>query len=413
MTRALMLAMLAVLVAGAGPATKPSGHHHGGAPGDGVTSFDVYVDGPRVHLLTVHAFSSISNGAPRAYELRYQRSTDGGASWSQPALVGRGQPPPEIAKRGMDVQIAAAGDRLIAAWTAKGTKDKYGRGALVTAISSDGGQTWRAGPDPADDGNPDLGRAFIDVAADNGGALHLVWLDGRGGEGKGLIYARSMDGGATWSKNFVLDAACCECCWNAVTCAPDGKIYVLYRDIAPRDMSIVRSDDSGNTWSTPATVGRFGWNASVCPHVGGALVVLTARASKQSLHAVVWTGRESASGAYAMSSVDDGATWTDPQPLGGPGSGAWHTDIASHGDLLAAVWDAYTESGTTVFAATSTDAGRSWSTPARLSAEQATATHPRVIACGDSFRAIWTEQRPAAATTLVVKLLSPDPRGAP
>ena len=361
----------------AAPATQRAGHQHGGAPGDGVTSFDVYVDGPRVHLLTVHAFSSSANGETRAYELRYQRSTDGGASWSQPVLVGRDQPTPEIAKRGMDVQIAATGEHLVAAWTAKGTKDKYGRGALVTAISADGGQSWRAGPDPTDDRNPDLGRAFIDIAADNGGAFHLVWLDGRAGDGKGLIYARSTDGGATWSKNRVLDAACCECCWNTITCAPDGRLYVLYRDVAPRDMSVVRSDDSGNTWSAPATVGRFGWNASVCPHVGGALAVLR-HDSKSSLHAVVWTGHESASGAYALGSTDDGATWTHPQPLGGPSSGAWHADISSDASTLAVAWDAFTESGTAIFASVSTNAGRSWSPPARLSAEHATATHPRV-----------------------------------
>ena len=272
-----------------------------------VGDFDVYVDGPRVHLLTVHAFSSTSNGSSRAFALRYQRSTDGGASWSQPVLLGREQPPPETAQRGADVQVAAAaGVHLIAVWTAKATTDRYGRGPLVTAISSDGGRTWRAGPDPADDGDPDRGRAFIDVAADHDGAFHLVWLDGRTGEGKSLVYARSTDGGATWSKNLVLDPACCECCWNSLLVLPGGRVVVLYRDKDPRDMAMLMSNDRGETWATqPVAVGAFDWQFTGCPHVGGAIA--PAGGTGERLAAVVWTAKgDGVMGVFALTSGDDG-----------------------------------------------------------------------------------------------------------
>jgi hypothetical protein len=412
-TPVVATALLAAMTATAGaarahdPTTRPQtqpAHHHGGA-GDGVRSVDVFAEGVRVHLLTLHRFSSHGEGA---YELRYHRSRDGGASWSQPVVIGAPAPIPTTAHRGADVQLAAAGERIVAAWTARAAPPGQRGERLVTAYSDDGGQSWRAGqPAQQHDAPAELPELTVDAR----GMFHLVWIELRG-RAAVLIHARSTDGGATWSKNLVLDPACCECCWNAVTCGPDGKVYVLYRDVAPRDMSVVRSDDSGATWSAPVTVGRFGWDAGVCPHVGGAVSALS-RDGRDSLHTVVWTGQASASGAHAMTSTDNGATWTEPLPLGGAASGAWHADIASNGPVLAAVWDAYTESGTAVFCTISTDAGRTWTAGARLSAAGATATHPRVIRSGDNFRVIWTEQRPGGGNVLVVKPFLLGVSGAP
>lgn len=121
----------------------------------------------------------------------YRGSEDGGEKWSEPVCVDKGMPPPDKASRGMDAQIAGASDRLVAVWETKGT-DAWGGGPMATAISSDGGKTWKPGPNPADDGATS-GHRFIDVAADEDGAFHLVWLDGRAGK-QGLQYARSGDG---------------------------------------------------------------------------------------------------------------------------------------------------------------------------------------------------------------------------
>ena len=168
-------------------------HEHGGggqgdAAGAGCCSADVWVDGSVVHLLTADRAAA---GAPP--ELHYQRSSDGGATWSAPVRLGEGQPA-TIAHRGMDAQIAASGEKLVAVWPTAGN-DKMGRGPMATAISGDGGKTWRAGPNPADDGTLG-GHSFIDVAADDRGTFHLVWLDSREGASKGLRYARSNDGRA-------------------------------------------------------------------------------------------------------------------------------------------------------------------------------------------------------------------------
>ena len=365
-----------------------AGHKTSAKKPAGVVSLDVYAETPsRLHLLIVERPGAGGSPVPR-----YMRSEDGGERWTTPVTVGEGQPAPEPVKRGNDAQIVAAGDRLLAVWTT-GAATKMGRGPLAASASRDGGRTWTAAASPSDAPPGPIDHAFADLAADEAGNFHAVWLDARTGEGKGLRYALSVDGGATWSKNLTLDAQCCECCWNALLVRPRGRVDVLYREKDPRDMALIRSVDAGVTWEKPITVGVFNWNVTACPHVGGALAA--GGSDARTLSAVVWTARgDGALGVFALSSEDAGRTWSNPEPLGGPQ--ASRPDLAAAAGRVVAVWDEYVEtaevSGNVVFAAASSDPGKTWSTPQRLSGISASASHPRVVPTSSGFRVFWTEQ---------------------
>jgi putative intracellular protease/amidase/YHS domain-containing protein len=362
--------------------------HAGHAAAAGVASIDVAANGPRIHLLV----SSKPGGA--GTELHYFRSDDGGATWGDPVRVGEGLPAPNRARRGSDVQIAAAGDRIVAAWQSEGT-GSFGGGPMVTATSADGGDTWKAGPNPADDGSTG-GHGFIDVAADAAGTFHLVWLDSRDGA-QGLRYARSTDGGASWSRNQTLDDETCECCWNAVATGPGGTVAVLYRDKAPRDMAMVRSADGGETWTRTGLVGEFDWDIEGCPHVGGGLAVVPGD-GPPTIHSVVWTGRAGRDGVYYLGSKDGGRTLGEATRLGD--SQAWHPDLAAtDSGRVAAVWDARGEETRGIYGAVSEDGGKGWSRPRRLNGAGTTVSHPRVVATPTGFRAFWTERAEGKETT--------------
>lgn len=345
-------------------------HQHGARRG--VHSLDVNVAGDRIHILLGEYTDD--SGKPA---LNHLRSDDAGATWSAPVRVDRGLPHAHSAHRGMDAQIAAAGDRLIAVWMSPGT-DKWGGGPMTTALSHDAGKTWQPGPNPADDAST-AGHGFIDCTADRIGSFHLVWLDDRAGR-RGLRYATSDDGGVKWFAHQTAAEPTCECCPNTLAIGADGAARILFRDYAPRDMSLAILDGK----SAPVRVGDFGWKFDGCPHVGGGLAVGAA------LHAAVWTGRADRAGVHHLKSLDGGRTWSEPRMLGD--GTASHPDIAAIGkNDVAAAWDAATEAGRAIFVSRSSDAGASWSGPRRLSASGAQASHPRIVGVGGRFRVFWTE----------------------
>lgn len=260
---------------------------------------------------------------------------------------------------------------------------RAGSGPLATALSTDGGKTWRAGGNPAGDGST-AGQAFVEVMADRG-SFHIVWLDSRA-KNQGLRYARSTDGGKTWTANATLDDQTCECCWNSLL-STDSGIYGLYRDKSPRDMVLVNSPDSGKHWHRVATVGAFNWKIDACPETGGALVV----APENALHAIVWTGGEDAIGLYHLVSADQGRNWAAPRRVGG--EMARHVDMAvAPSGVMAAAWDELIQGEWMIMASVSSENGSSGSAPRRLSDSRSQATHPRVVATQRGFRVFWTEQ---------------------
>jgi len=380
-----------------------------------IVSLDIYRDGGRLHMLLA---GPETPGGERV--LRYVRSGDAGRSWSEPVPLGAGQPAPVPVKRGNDVQIAAHGDRLFALWQTEGS-GFAGAGPMVAAVSRDGGKSWRAGPNPAADDSRD-GHAFADLAADATGTFHLVWLDSRGvvlaedgtkrvaaaGAGRqGLMYARSADGGRSWTAHRRIDAGTCECCWNSLHAAGDGALYVLYRDIDPRDMALAVSADGGGRWRREGTVGAFGWDFDGCPHVGGALAVAAdTGGGRDRMIATVWTGKADAAGLYALETAGPEAGWSAPALLG---EQARHSDVAALPDGGAlAVWDAYLESGPAVMLARRPADDSRWSEPRRLSASGARASHPRVAVDETAATVVWTELREidgeARATAAIVVL---------
>jgi len=392
---------------------EPTHHSFGLAE---IRSVDVYADAGKLHVLVAGAKKP--DGTP---VLRYVQSADGGQTFSEPVALGADQPPPERANRGDDVQIAADGDRLVALWQVAGN-GFAGAGPMVTALSGNGGESWQAGPNPAAD-DTRKGHGFSDLLADTQGRFHLVWLDSRGivetadggkrvaakSAGKqGLMYARSETSGRAWAGHTRIDGATCECCWNSLREGADGQLYVLYRDIAPRDMALAVSPDAGETWRKRGALAGFGWDFDGCPHVGGGLA---ATGKEGNLAATLWTGQAEDAGLYALTSRDGGKDWSDPAPLG---EDARHSDVAlMAGGSTLAVWDAPAEDGTAVFLARKPADGTRWSAPRKLSQTGERASHPRVVALGNGSAAIvWTVTPENAGRQVAITRVQELARGA-
>lgn len=353
-----------------------------------VQSMDVYQEAGVVHLLT--AERSLREKDPH---LVYRRLDGNASAWSPPVEI-QVHSKPHAPRRGADVQIASNGTTIIAAWT-KGGAGWGGFGSIGTAISNDGGASWRDGMDPSDD-TATVSHNFIDVSSD-GKKFHAVWLDSRDGA-QGLRYANSDDG-LHWSKNLTLAPKTCDCCSNSLLSAPLAPVYVLYRAGSPRDMSMVSSNDGGASWNNKGPVAAFGWNIEVCPHAGGAL----SAGPDGHVAALSWTGKDERTGLYYVSSHSEGRQWSAPMRVG--------DDSARHGDVaydalggIGIAWDQIDAGHSDIrFAYLPQDTTSAPDAGLVLSDSMIDASYPRIVAqSAHRFFVLWTEKDPSGAHRLKI-----------
>ena len=145
-------------------------------------------------------------------DVLYVVSTDNGASWSAPAPLNTNA----ASDSGSDVNarvVHVTGDIYVAAWTSTDTLGGTisASNNILFSRTTDGGVTWSA-PAPlqsnANDGSTEV-EPYLACAAD--GTCIAVWsstnsLGGTVGTDRGVMFARSTDGGATWSATALLNS---------------------------------------------------------------------------------------------------------------------------------------------------------------------------------------------------------------
>ena len=212
---------------------------------------------------------------------------------------------------------------LWAHWLQRGSEGGYDYGIRVVR-SSDGGATWSEPFTPHEDGTP-TEHGFVSVAPINDG-IGLTWLDGRQtGGGHGDEHAasgamtlryREIAADGTPSPEVLLDARTCECCQTWVTVTPSGPVAV-YRDRSEdeiRDIYVTRRVDG--IWTEGAPIHEDGWNIGGCP-VNGPKSAMAAGHL-----AVAWfTGADDLGRVKVAFSSDDGASFGPPLVIddGNPG----------------------------------------------------------------------------------------------
>lgn len=371
--------------------TSKTGYSTGSFGLTEISSFDVYVEKQKIHLLL--SGRTITNNKKNV--ISYVYSEDGGYRWQHNLVID--YLPEATAKRGNDVQLAAKDNNLVAMWQTAGEFPSMG--PMVSVYSIDHGQTWSEGINPAQAN--DRAQAHIDLITDEHGDFHAVWLEDPQESGhQSLRYARSIDSGKHWSEPVTLDDSTCSCCWNTLALSPDNHLNVLYRDMAPRDMSLMQSANGGVTWKKASSVGDFQWKFEGCPHIGGGLTSIGSDKNFQ-LHSVAWTGAEQISGLYYLTSIDGGQSWSLPKKLGNM---ATNGDVAAYKyvdkHLVATIWNELEDEGVTIWLSQSSDGGATWSAPQRLASANHSPTQPKLVATQQGFLALWTENTPSGKSVL-------------
>ena len=354
---------------------------------EGVISLDVTASNNKIYLL-------LGKNIKGQTSLWLQISNNNAASWSRETEIPIPTASGATISRGSDARIVKAGKSIIVLWMSHVEGARFGSGPMVAMRSLDEGKSWEQVQGPADWMNGPHGFFSLTYSRN---ILHATWLDKRDPQlstpgSQGLRYAYSQDEGKTWSSNMTLDDVVCACCWTKSLGDKNGNLYVLYRDKQPSDMAI-GVVSSKHTWSRLSAVGKFDWEFSGCPHIGGGLAIKQ-NGSKKELHAIIGTRKQEAAGIYHLMSQDSGKYWSAPMQLGD--SSATHGDITiDQKGKIYAVWDMVDpeiKDGSMAIFLSHSNNGRKWQSPIKLSYKGSSASHPRIIAQGAGVVVLWTEK---------------------
>lgn len=121
-------------------------------------------------------------------------------------------------------------------------------------------------------------EGLMGITADKSDHFYAVWLDIRTGK-HNQVYFDDIKGKAEhWSKNRLIyqspDGHVCECCKPNIA-VNETKVAVMFRNWlkGSRDLYVLKSSNSGVSFSTAEKLGMDTWKLNGCPMDGGGVVM--------------------------------------------------------------------------------------------------------------------------------------------
>lgn len=245
---------------------------------------------------------------------------------------------------------------------------------------------------------------YSDVAVDSQGVIHAIWTE-NDALNYGLFYARSTNGGATWSDPLLLSGD--EAVWwyrAHLLVDQQDRLHVVYEvtgsasdNNAASDFGVTnkavyqQSIDGGHTWTrhdfTPLVTSQV--NQTGIPGPQQPVVGVDGNGT------ILLVYREYGTDRILYRESADGSRWTDPQPLPGIKSGVARPydvystaiDSASHVHL---VMVGYPQGSSQMAVLHSVWNGQSWSQPDVIATPPPFPEYPRIaIGQGNQLNVVW------------------------
>ena len=120
-------------------------------------------------------------------------------------------------------------------------------------------------------------EGLMSIATDDNNNFYAVWLDVREGRKNNICFS-TLNNKSTWTKNrFVYkspEGNVCDCCKPSVA-VKDKNISIMFRNWlkGSRDLYLINSSNSGETFSEAQKLGNGTWPLKGCPMDGGGLSI--------------------------------------------------------------------------------------------------------------------------------------------
>lgn len=297
-------------------------------PDIGVASTNAESDGP----LVVSAWTADTD---TARFVRYQLSTDSGATWSPVGTLTAAEEAPE------DLDVSVSGDSIGLVWEDATTQ------AIRSAVSSDRGATWQGPSTVAPAGSSP------EIAVSGSGAT-VAFSDG-----PDLVALASGDGGATWGSTatVAMPVAGHSISDIRVTRFASGSVVAWHDEGAPgTDSLLAASRADGATWGSAVPIDGPGVTDPSLFQDGSTVTAVY----------LVTDPLTSTGSVRVARSADAGATWSAVTV--GTAANADSLRVARNGNRLAAAFFAEAVPGSpSVQVLQSADGGATWG-PVRTAA---------------------------------------------
>ncbi|HET6890705.1 MAG TPA: sialidase family protein, partial [Pyrinomonadaceae bacterium] len=156
-------------------------------------------------------------------------------------------------------------------------------------------------------------------------------------ENRDLFVAFSKNSGKTFSSKTPVASDVCPCCKTSLAVAPDGRVYVSWRQVLPgnlRHIAVASFADHELTVSTRVIVSDDRWVLAGCPVSGSSLSV-----SNDGALQVLWyaDGQTGPTGVYRSESRDGGRSFS-PRQLIAEGMTQGTPILLSQAGSAKAIW---------------------------------------------------------------------------
>ncbi|MDQ6733600.1 MAG: glycoside hydrolase [Nitrospirota bacterium] len=345
-----------------------------------------------------------------ARTLHYARTLPSGEALSSPAAVNGQDEVPYWRQEAPALEVQD--NRIYLVWAKmppQSSADKPFANELRLSRSVDGGKTFLPSALINDDGEP-VNHSFDSIRIGQEGAIHVAWIDGRGGKKASGTYAsRSTDHGLTFDKNKKIDDDTCVCCRTSVAIAPDGTLYVAWRKMFGdiRETVVARSSDGGTTFSEPVIVGNDRWNYPSCPHRPASLGV-----DGDGRVYVIWytEGEDEMPAVYVAYSDDRAQTFSPKHQLNrSKGTFPDHPQLAvDRRGRVVAIWEELSPVRREVVVSYSLDRGQTFSAPLKVNEKKGETPTIAVNTTGQ-FVLAWKEHAMPNHRIILQRIVLPEP----